>query len=82
MWEDPIIPKFHYGAHYSSAAIVLYYLVRLEPFTTQFVHLQGGKFDHAERLFHSIQKTFLSASKVTMSDVKELILEFSIFLNF
>jgi len=30
-WEDPsgVIPKFHYGTHYSSAASVLYYLLRL-----------------------------------------------------
>lgn len=35
-WEDPSgeIPRFHYGSHYSSAGIVLYYLVRLEPFAT------------------------------------------------
>jgi hypothetical protein len=34
-WEDidgDKIPKFHYGTHYSSSAVVLYYLIRLEPF--------------------------------------------------
>lgn len=30
---DPDCPPFHYGSHYSSAGIVLFYLVRLEPFT-------------------------------------------------
>lgn len=39
-WDDPHIPKFHYGTHYSSAAIVLYYLIRLEPFTQNAIQLQ------------------------------------------
>lgn len=30
---DPETPPFHYGTHYSSAAIVLFYLIRMEPFT-------------------------------------------------
>lgn len=40
------------GSHYSSAGSTLYYLIRLEPFTTYSLVLQGGKFDHADRLFH------------------------------
>lgn len=78
-WDDKDtgIPKFHYGTHYSSAAIVLYYLMRLEPFTSQNIELQGGRFDLADRLFHSIEETWLSASdENSMSDVKELIPEF------
>ena len=34
-------PPFHYGSHYSSAGIVLYYLIRLEPFTTESIKLQA-----------------------------------------
>ena len=30
---DPDIPPFHYGSHYSTAGVVLFYLLRLEPFT-------------------------------------------------
>lgn len=30
---DPDTPPFHYGSHYSSAGIVLFYLIRMEPFT-------------------------------------------------
>jgi hypothetical protein len=50
-WVDPegVIPSFHYGSHYSSAATILYYLIRLEPFTKQAIHLQGGKFDKSDR---------------------------------
>ena len=32
-FSDPDIPPFHYGSHYSSAGIVLFYLLRMEPFT-------------------------------------------------
>jgi hypothetical protein len=31
---DPNIPQFMYGTHYTSPGIVLYYLLRLEPYTT------------------------------------------------
>ncbi|CAN0545312.1 unnamed protein product, partial [Ectocarpus sp. 8 AP-2014] len=33
-FEDETVPKFMYGTHYSSAGVVLHYLVRQEPFTT------------------------------------------------
>ena len=76
-WEDEIIPKFHYGTHYASAATTLYYLLRLEPFTRVALQLQGGKFDHADRLFYSVQNSWhLSSAEGGMSDVKELIPEF------
>ncbi|XP_058069394.1 BEACH domain-containing protein B isoform X3 [Magnolia sinica] len=37
---DPDIPSFYYGSHYSSMGIVLYYLLRLEPFTALHRNLQ------------------------------------------
>ena len=41
-WEDPQLETspYYYGTHYSSAMIVTSYLVRLEPFTQHFLHLQ------------------------------------------
>ncbi|PKA48811.1 hypothetical protein AXF42_Ash020985 [Apostasia shenzhenica] len=76
-WDDPDVPKFHYGSHYSSAGIVLFYLIRLPPFSTENQTLQGGQFDHADRLFNSVRDTWLSAAgKGNTSDVKELIPEF------
>ncbi|XP_038974909.1 BEACH domain-containing protein B isoform X2 [Phoenix dactylifera] len=72
---DPDIPSFYYGSHYSSMGIVLYYLLRLEPFTALHRSLQGGKFDHADRLFQSIEATYRNCLSNT-SDVKELIPEF------
>lgn len=127
-FEDPIIPKFHYGSHYSSAGTVylsryesdvyleywicnvnslldyvacnfdiwslssaylvitmfdlctnyyypfqvLYYLFRVEPFTTLSIQLQDGKFDHADRMFSDLSGTWDSVLE-DMSDVKELV---------
>src|SRR6185436_15781172 len=47
-FEDPTgrIKPFLYGTHYSSAATVACYLIRLEPYTSVHIALQGGKFDH------------------------------------
>ncbi|XP_042903173.1 WD repeat and FYVE domain-containing protein 3 isoform X2 [Parasteatoda tepidariorum] len=77
-WDDPHgeTPPYHYGTFYSSAMIVASYLVRMEPFTQHFLHLQGGHFDLADRMFHSIKDAWLSAAKHNMADVKELIPEF------
>lgn len=74
-FSDPDIPSFYYGSHYSSMGIMLYYLLRLEPFTSLHRNLQGGKFDHADRLFQSIEGTYRNCLSNT-SDVKELIPEF------
>lgn len=74
-FSDPNIPSFYYGSHYSNMGIVLFYLLRLEPFTSLHRNLQGGKFDHADRLFHSIEGAFANCLTNT-SDVKELIPEF------
>ncbi|VDN90901.1 unnamed protein product [Brugia pahangi] len=77
-WDDPTgeTPAYMYGTHYSSAMIVVSYLVRLEPFTQHFLKLQGGHFDLADRMFHSVGDAWLSASRNNMADVKELIPEF------
>jgi hypothetical protein len=55
---DPMIPPFHYGNHYSYAEMVKHYLIRLEPFTSLAMDVQGGKLDHADRLFASIPGTW------------------------
>ncbi|KAL0481844.1 hypothetical protein AKO1_011376 [Acrasis kona] len=74
-FNDPYIPKFHYGSHYSSVGTVLYYLIRLEPFTTFSIQLQSGQFDLPDRLFHSLDTTWHNIM-LSNSDVKELIPEF------
>ncbi|RKP37614.1 hypothetical protein BJ085DRAFT_40345 [Dimargaris cristalligena] len=76
-FEDPtgVVKKFHYGTHYSTAASVAHFLIRLEPFTSVHIGLQSGKFDHADRQFHSIAEAWQSCTKGS-GDVKELIPEF------
>ena len=69
-------PAFHYGTHYSSAMIVTSYLIRLQPFVKSYLLLQGGSFDHPDRMFYSIEKAWNSASRVNMTDVRELTPEF------
>jgi hypothetical protein len=64
-----------YGALYSSAAVVIGYLVRLEPFTGLHVQLQSGQFDHPDRLFDSLIHTWQSVRNTQM-DFRELIPEF------
>jgi hypothetical protein len=39
-WDDPTMPGCHYGTHYSSSMIVCSFLIRLEPFTGQYLKLQ------------------------------------------
>ncbi|XP_063285902.1 neurobeachin-like protein 1 isoform X1 [Pelobates fuscus] len=82
-FEDPmgIIDKFHYGTHYSNAAGVIHYLIRVEPFTTLHIQLQSGRFDCADRQFHSIPATW-QALLDNPNDVKELIPEFFYFPEF
>ncbi|XP_055840735.1 neurobeachin isoform X8 [Episyrphus balteatus] len=73
-WENDTIPPFHYGTHYSTSSFTLNWLVRVEPFTTMFLALQGGKFDYPDRLFSSVSLSWKNAQRDT-SDVKELIPE-------
>ncbi|XP_019491163.1 PREDICTED: neurobeachin-like protein 1 [Hipposideros armiger] len=82
-FEDPmgIIDKFHYGTHYSNSAGVMHYLIRTEPFTTLHIQLQSGRFDCADRQFHSIPATW-QALMDNPNDVKELIPEFFYFPEF
>ncbi|XP_078072025.1 neurobeachin-like protein 2 isoform X4 [Mustelus asterias] len=75
------IDKFHYGTHYSNAAGVMHYMIRIEPFTTLHIQLQSGRFDCADRQFHSIP----AAWQVRIDnpvDVKELTPEFFYFPEF
>lgn len=67
---------FHYGTHYSSAMAVASYLIRLPPFVQSYILLQGGTFDHPDRLFYSIEGAWKSSSRDNGTDVRELIPEF------
>uniref|UniRef100_A0A8C7R3Q2 Neurobeachin-like protein 2 n=1 Tax=Oncorhynchus mykiss TaxID=8022 RepID=A0A8C7R3Q2_ONCMY len=82
-FEDPTgtIDRFHYGTHYSNAAGVMHYLIRVEPFTSLHIALQSGRFDCADRQFHSIPALWQTLTD-NPNDVKELIPEFFYFPEF
>ncbi|XP_053786341.1 neurobeachin-like protein 2 isoform X1 [Desmodus rotundus] len=82
-FEDPAgtIDKFHYGTHYSNAAGVMHYLIRVEPFTSLHIQLQSGRFDCSDRQFHSVAAAW-QARLDSLADVKELIPEFFYFPDF
>lgn len=75
-FDDPVIPKFLYGSHYSTCAgVVLFFLFRLQPFAELQRRMQGGTFDLPDRLFYSIHETWEMCNS-QMSEVKELTPEF------
>lgn len=61
---------YNYSTHYSSAAVTMYYLLRVAPFTQCLIQFQSGRFDRADRLFSSVKQTWLTASKLMSGDVK------------
>lgn len=69
------IPRFHFGSHYSSPAIIYQFFLRLYPFTDGAKILQNGKFDIPDRLFISIMDSWKCATE-EMADVRELCPEF------
>jgi hypothetical protein len=72
---DPMTSPHHYGACYSNPAFVLWWLVRLEPFTSLHINLSGGHFDKADRQFASVEQAYKGCTTNPM-DCKELIPEF------
>jgi hypothetical protein len=72
---DPLSAPFHYGACYSNPAFVLWYLLRLEPFSSLFIHLNDGHFDKPDRLFQSVARAYRGCT-TNPTDVKELVPEF------
>jgi neurobeachin-like protein 1/2 len=71
----PALPPFHFGSHYSTAGFVMWFLMRMEPYTSLHVQLQDGKFDKADRLFDSLAAAWNGCIH-NPSDVKELVPEF------
>ena len=46
---------YHFSSHYFTVAYIIYYLVRLIPFTYNNIKLQSGSFDSASRMFSSLK---------------------------
>lgn len=69
---EDVLPPFMYGSHYSTmVGVVLYYLLRLQPYAELHKVVQGGHFDSANRLFASVKKAWKHNSETTF-EVKEL----------
>ena len=75
--DDKTIPYF-FSTHYSNIVYTSNYLIRLFPFSSLSIELQGDGFDNSNRLFFSIQETFFNIS-TQKSDLRELIPEFFYF---
>ncbi|XP_077396974.1 neurobeachin isoform X2 [Festucalex cinctus] len=74
-WADDQTPPCHYRRYCSTAASALHWLVRMEPFTSLFLSANNNKFDHPDRIFSSIARSWRNCQRDT-SDIKELIPEF------
>ena len=68
-------PPRHYATHYSNSTLVIWWLVRLEPFTSLHVFVQDGRFDRPDRQFHSIAAAWKGSTE-NDGDVKEVTPEF------
>lgn len=76
-WDNPKVPAFHYGTHYSTAAFTLNWLCRLRgTFNLAYLALQDGKYEEQSRLFLSIADSWVSSLTGGQQNVKELIPEF------
>ena len=67
-------PPRHHATLPSSSATVLWYLLRLEPYATQHVVLQGGRFDRPDRQCLSVAGAWRGACE-NENDCRELVPE-------
>lgn len=72
-YNDMPEPRFLYGSHYMAPGFVLFYLARKFPQLVLCLH--GGRFDHPDRMFNSIQQTWQNVMNGA-ADYKELVPEF------
>ena len=66
---------YFYGSHYSNPFYVCHYLMRIFPFSQSLIELQGDKFDNPDRLFFSLNQTFINCITQKV-DLRELTPEF------
>jgi hypothetical protein len=64
--------EYFYGTHYMHLGVVLFYLVRLDPFRRFSVYFHHG-WDHPNRVFFDLWEAWTSASAFSPVDVKEII---------
>lgn len=76
-WDNPRIPPFHYGTHYSTAAFTLNWLCRIRgSYNSAYLALHDGKYEDEARLFTSVGNSWVGSLAGGQQNVKELIPEF------
>ena len=71
---------FHYTTHYSNASFLIYYLIRINPFTDNQITLQVNKFDVPDRQFNSLDE--IMKILYSTNQPREVIPEFFISTEF
>ena len=74
---------YHFGTHYSTSAYVYFYLMRIEPFTSLLIKLQGNKQEDADRMFYSFDDilSILNNGRDNREVIPELFNNVEIYLN-
>ena len=74
---------YHFNIHYSTMAYILYYLMRVIPFTFSQIKLQSGHFDAPSRMFTSLENLLyvFSVSDENRELCPEFFYSFESFLN-
>jgi hypothetical protein len=75
---DLSLKPYLFGSNYSNPIYVCNYLMRVFPFTHISIELQGNSFDNPDRMFLSVEKSFISSTS-QKTDLRELIPEFFYF---
>ena len=74
---------YYFNQHYSTSGYVLYYLLRLAPFTTEHIKFQSGKFDLPSRLFNTLKNFtfFFTLANDNRELVPEFFFDYEMFMN-
>lgn len=79
------LPPFLYRLHYSTAYNVCAFMIRVEPFTSIYLKLNGGRFDIKERIINSLGQIWDAVTSY-QNEFRELIPEVyttpEIFMNY
>ena len=73
----------HFNSNYSTSGYVLYYLVRMNPFTNGHIKFQSYKFDVPQRMFFTFDSYLnaMNSSEENRELVPEFFYNYEIFLN-
>ena len=75
---------YHYTTHYSNSSFLIYYLIRINPFTDNQIKLQVNKFDVPNRQFNSLDELLhiLYTTKQPREVIPEFFMSTEFFYNY